>query len=132
MPNYKAGHTFRSPTGSRHVQNRIQEIGSDLLEDARLSPRNRFMLKNVLSFDLATLFLVAGLDDDAPVHDIISYLVKEYCSEITGLTVIFHDATNEITMTYKNEEAEPTAADPETEDESPAPAVSAALSLAVR
>ena len=129
MPNYKAGHTFHSPTGSRHVQNRIQEIGSDLLEDARLSPRNRFMLKNVLSFDLATLFLVAGLDDDAPVHDIISYLVKEYCSEITGLTVIFHDATNEITMTYKNEEAEPTAADPETEDESPAPAVSAALEL---
>ena len=99
--------TFRSPTGSRHVQNRIQVIGSALLEDARLSPRNRFRLKNVLSFDLATLFLFADLDEAAPVHDIISYLVTEYCSEITGLTVIFHDATNEISMTYKDE-AEPT------------------------
>ena len=122
MPNYLS-HTFRSPTGSRHVQNRIQEIGSDLLKDARLSPRNRFMLKNALTFDLATLFLVAGLDEAAPVHDILSYLVTEYCDEITGLTVIFHDATNEISMTYKDE------ADPETGDDSPAPAVSAALEL---
>ena len=97
------------------------------MEDARLSPRNRFMLKTVLSFDLATLFFVAGLDEAAPVHDIISYLVTEYCSEITGLTVIFHDATNEISMIYKDE-AEPTS-DPEPEDDSPAPAVSAALEL---
>lgn len=107
--------TCHVPTGPRRVQSCVQELGFALLKDTRFSPRNRFRLENVLSFDLSTLCLIADLDEAASLYDILSYIVTEYCSELTGLTTMFHTTTNKISVVYQNEVA-PTA-DPETEDD---------------
>jgi len=106
--------TCQVPTGPLGVQSLLQQLGFALLKDTRFSPCKRFRLETVLSFDLSTLRQFAGLDEDASFYDIISYIVTEYCPELTGLTTMFHATTNEVSVIYQNELA-PTA-DPETED----------------
>jgi len=110
------------------VQSCLKELGFRLLQDTRFSPFNRFRLEKLLSLDLSTLRIIADLDEGAAsLYDIISYIVTECCPELTGLTTMFHAATNKISVIYQNELA-PTA-DPETEDDYSAPPILSALDL---
>ena len=75
------------------------------MDDPRLSVYKRDVLQNFLNKPIETLRHYAKGKDDASLFDVISFIVKETCSEIVDLTVyestsdtnLFHITSGDVT-----------------------------------
>jgi len=69
----------------------FEEIGAALLDDPRLSANSGHKLTSYMNLTMADLRMVAGVEDDASLFDVISFIVDETCSDIVGLEI--HECT---------------------------------------
>ena len=72
---------------ARAMKNGVTKIGTNLLDDPRLSDYKRFCLQNLLNTPIETLRQYSTGNDEATLLDVISFLVKETCSEIVDLAI---------------------------------------------
>ena len=79
--------TVRNSKIARMMTKTFEEIGAALLDNPRLSIYSCHKLTSFLNLTMADLRMVAGVNDDASLLDVISFIVDETCSEIVGLEI---------------------------------------------
>ena len=105
MPVFFLSKKCRNSKKARTMTKQVTIIGAALLDDPRLSVYKRDVLQNLLNKPIETLRHYAKGKDDASLFDVISFIVKETCSEIVDLTVyestsdtnLFHITSGDVT-----------------------------------
>ena len=105
MPVFFLSKKCRNSKTARTMTKQVTIIGAALLDDPRLSVYKRDVLQNFLNKPIETLRHYAKGKDDASLFDVISFIVKETCSEIVDLTVyestsdtnLFHITSGDVT-----------------------------------